>query len=198
MDNINPGTQVPEPEEIKRKLISEWMLENLNVDQYRNGDLIPNVQDKDEWSKLTTGAWCYYDNDPEKGKIYGKLYNWYAVNDPRGFAPVGWHIPSDAEWTKLTACLGGEKETGSKLKSTTLWTSPNKGATNESGFTGLPGGSRDGNGSYLNIVKYGYFWSASEYNNLGAWDRCMSYSTSYVYRFIDYKQCGESVRCVRD
>jgi uncharacterized protein (TIGR02145 family) len=140
----------------------EWTAENLNVEHYRNGDPIPQVQDKDEWAKLTTGAWCYYANTSENGKIYGKLYNWYAINDSRGLAPAGWHIPSDAEWTTLTDYLGGttkEKNeggikywiievVGGKLKATTLWDSPNTGATNSSGLTAFPGGFRDYNGSY--------------------------------------------------
>ena len=86
----------------------KWMAENLNVSSYRNGDPIPQVQDKDEWAKLTTGAWCYYENDVENGKIYGKLYNWYAVNEPRGLAPEGWHISNDDEWGILIDRLGGD------------------------------------------------------------------------------------------
>jgi uncharacterized protein (TIGR02145 family) len=77
-----------------------WMTKNLDVDRYRNGDIIPEVKDSIAWANLKTGAWCYYNNDPELGKIYGKLYNWYAVNDPRGLAPAGYHIPTDAEWTE--------------------------------------------------------------------------------------------------
>ena len=140
-----------------------WMAENLNVSHYRNGDIIPEVKNPDEWSKLTTGAWCYYENDSENGKTYGKLYNWFAVNDPRGLAPEGWHIPTDAEWTHLTEYLGGKEiektyqgiyyweiaDVGGKLKATTLWKSPNEGATNSSGFTAFPGGYRYDDGDFL-------------------------------------------------
>ena len=117
-----------------------WTSENLSVEHYRNGDVIPQVQDTDEWSKLTTGAWCYYDNNSENGNIYGKLYNWHAVNDPRGLAPEGWHIPSDAEWTDLTDYLGGAKVVGSEMKAIELWEYQRKGTTNSSGFSAFPGG----------------------------------------------------------
>src|ERR1022692_1573344 len=93
-----------------------WMAENLNVTSYRNGDKIPQVQDANEWSKLTTGAWCYYQNKTEYGFIYGIMYNWYAVNDSRGLAPKGWHIPSDAEWLEMINILGGTNEAGIKMK----------------------------------------------------------------------------------
>jgi uncharacterized protein (TIGR02145 family) len=124
----------------------EWIAENLNVEHYCNGDIIPQIQDENQWKLLTTGAWCYQENNPENGKSFGKLYNWYAVNDPRGLAPKGWHIPSDADYTKLTSYLGGEEVAGGKLKATTLWESPNTGASNESGFTAFPGGIRDDDG----------------------------------------------------
>jgi uncharacterized protein (TIGR02145 family) len=188
----------PRPEEFKRKLFGVWTTENLNVDRYRNGDPIPHVHENYKWSKLTTGAWCYYDNDQAKGKTYGKLYNWYAVNDSRGLAPEGWHVPSDAEWTKLTGYLGGEKEAGGKLKATTLWNSPNTGATNESGFTAFPGGCRNYDGSYYDVGEYGYFWSAAEDVNSYAWPRLLGYDGSGVSRNYYSKRLGFSIRCVRD
>jgi len=176
----------------------EWMAENLSVSRYRNGDIIPQVQGKSEWSKLTTGAWCYYDNDFKNGNTYGKLYNWYAVNDPRGIAPNGWHIPSDAEWTKLTDYLGGESVAGGKMKATTLWDNPNKGASNECGFTAFPGGYRYYDGRYYFIGRYGLFWSASENGNDNAWDRTLGYGGSGVFRDYGGKGDGLSVSCVRD
>lgn len=176
----------------------EWTAENLNVEHYRNGDLIPQVQDKDEWSKLTTGAWCYYEYDSKNGKTYGKLYNWYAVNDQRGLAPEGWHIPSDTDWTKLTDYLGGVKVAGGKIKATTLWNSPNTGATNKSGFSALPGGYRWGNGTFGNIGGYGYFWSSSDCYNKSAWGRGLSYFFSEVFPLYNSKPDGLSCRCVRD
>ncbi len=176
----------------------EWTSENLNVEHYRNGDPIPQVQDKDDWKNLTTGAWCYYDNDPANGNTYGKLYNWYAVNDMRGLAPEGWHVASDAEWTQLTDYLGGEKSAGGKLKAVTLWKSLDTGATNSSGFNALPGGFRFSIGDFNDVSKYGYFWSASEFYGTLAWFRYLSYVNSGVLRGYGFKKNGLSIRCVRD
>lgn len=106
-----------------------WTSKNLNVSTYRNGDTIPQVQDQNAWANLTTGAWCYYDNDSTNGKKYGKLYNWYAVNDPRGLAPKGYHIPTDAEWIVLIDKLGGKSEAGKKMKSISGWNSTISGGT---------------------------------------------------------------------
>jgi uncharacterized protein (TIGR02145 family) len=116
-----------------------WTQSNLNVSRYRNGDIIPQVTNYTQWENLTTGAWCYYANNTANGVVYGKLYNWYAVSDPRGLAPQGWHVPSDAEWRTLTTYLG-EDSAGGKMKSITLWGSFNTGATSSSGFSGFPGG----------------------------------------------------------
>jgi len=177
----------------------EWTAENLNVEHYCNGDVIPQVQNADKWSNLTSGAWCYYDNKTSNGKIYGKLYNWYAVNDPRGLAPEGWHIPSDAEWTKLTDYLGGAKTAGEKMKSTSGWNAGGNG-TNNSGLTAFPGGCRSDQGGYYKVGKYGLFWSASEDGTKYAWYRYLSYDRSDVYRYYYPSNGwnGFSVRCVRD
>jgi uncharacterized protein (TIGR02145 family) len=113
------------------------------VSTYRNGDLIPQITNQAEWDATRTGAWCYYNNDPTNGPIYGKLYNWYAVKDPRGLAPAGWHIPGDEELTILGNYLGGASVAGGKMKAPNIyWISPNIGADNSSGFTALPGGLR--------------------------------------------------------
>jgi uncharacterized protein (TIGR02145 family) len=182
-----------------------WQTKNLDVAYYRNGDPIPQVTDPTEWSKLTTGAWCYYNNDPENGKIYGKLYNWYAVNDPRGLAPAGWHVPSDAEWTTLSTYLGGIDVAGGKLKSTGtieggdgLWLSPNTGATNESGFSGLPGGYSNYDCYYLDVRYYGYWWSSTEVDYTNAWFKYLEYYDTKIIRSSYGKVCGFSVRCVKD
>ncbi|MEO6542359.1 MAG: fibrobacter succinogenes major paralogous domain-containing protein, partial [Ferruginibacter sp.] len=141
-----------------------WMLKNLEVTTYRNGDLIPEVTDPTVWSTLTTGAWCYYSNNAANGPVYGKLYNWYAVNDPRGLAPTGWHVPTDAEFTTLRTCLGGNAVAGGKLKEigTTHWNSPNVGATNSSGFTALPAGE-SGGGAGINMGQFNNMWTSTEY-----------------------------------
>jgi len=175
-----------------------WMKENLNVATYRNGDIIPQVTDPTAWAALTTGAWCYYNNDAANGAIYGKLYNWYAVNDSRGLSPLGWHLPTDAEWTTLGSSLGGDNVAGGKMKSTgtTYWTSPNTDATNSSGFSGLPGGY--GGESFGSFGSYGSFWSASESDVSNAWRRDLGFNYSFLYRATANKKGGISVRCVKD
>lgn len=177
-----------------------WMTTNLNVSHYRNGDVIPQVTDATQWAALTSGAWCYYANTSANGTIYGKLYNWYAVNDPRGLAPVGYHIPSDSEWTTLTTCLGGEFVAGGKLKETgiTHWAGSNIGATNTSGFTGLPGGCRGGNTIFSQVGLYGYWWSSSAYQTNYAWIYYLYYDNANTNRSTDGKIYGHSVRCLMD
>ena len=173
-----------------------WMQKNLDVDRYRNGDLIPQVTDPTAWSSVTTGAWCYYNNDPINGITYGKLYNWYALNDPRGLAPVGWHVPSDVEWTTLISCLGGVAIAGGKMKSITIWPNPNTGATNSSGFTGLPGGFRYLDGSF-EISRHGNLWSSTEESPYIVY-RILDYQNAIAGRSAQYKNAGISVRCVAD
>ena len=181
-----------------------WMKENLDVVTYRNGDTIPQVTDKVAWRKLTTGAWCYYENDPANGVIYGKLYNWYAVNDPRGLAPQGWHIPTDDEWTILGNFLGGFMVAGGKMKTTgtTRWRIPNYNATNESGFSGLPGGYRGYDESIVDFYRdraSGYWWSATKYDSANAWVRFLDYDSAYLWNNgYAIKRLGFSVRCIKD
>jgi len=175
-----------------------WMSRNLNTERYNNGDLIPHVQDTLEWRHISSGAWCYYGKDSELTKKFGKLYNWFAVNDKRGIAPEGWHIPSDAEWAIMINFLRGESVAGGKMKTSTLWYTPNKGATNSCGFSALPGGIRYANGIFDNTGKYGCFWSSSKFNNTNAWARhlCSDYS-GVGHGNYDIRD-GLSVRCVRD
>ena len=178
----------------------QWMEKNLDVLTYRNGDIIPQVTDPTAWAALTTGAWCYYNNDVANGAIYGKLYNWYAVNDPRGLAPTGWHVPTDDEWTTLSTTLGGDAVAGGKMKvaGTTRWTTPNTGATNESGFAGLPGGFRSTNGSFYDVGSFGYWWSSTEDYATYAWLRDLLYINGVIDRASGSKRDGFSVRCLRD
>jgi|LakMenEpi03Aug12_release.lakeMendotaPanAssembly.Ray.scaffolds.fasta_scaffold53764_3 uncharacterized protein (TIGR02145 family) len=186
-----------------------WASINLNVTTYRDGTPIPQVTDPTQWANLTTGAWCYYNNDPTNGNVYGKLYNWYAVagihdNDPNTpnkiLAPNGWHIPSDTEWTILTDFLGGLTSAGGKMKSTdsTLWLSPNTGATNQSGFSGLPGGFRLSDGTFNYIRNGGDWWSTTENGATNVWYRLLDTNNSWVGRVSDSKIRGLSVRCIRD
>jgi uncharacterized protein (TIGR02145 family) len=175
----------------------EWMQQNLAVTKYRNGDPIPTGLSDATWYSTTSGAYAIYNNDVANNTLYGKLYNWYAVNDSRGVCPTGWHVPSDAECTTLATNLGGSYVAGGKMKATSGWNSPNTGATNESGFTGLPGGYRNSNGPYTNVGYRGGWWSSTEYSNV-AWYRRLEYGVSDVYRSNNNRHYGLSVRCVRD
>ena len=187
-----------------------WMQKNLDVDHYRNGDIIPHVTDSLEWQNLTTGAWCYYNNDSATyAAVYGKLYNWFAVNDGRGLAPLTWHVPSEAEWTNLTDnCLGGLDVAGGKMKDTGTahWINPNTGATNSSGFAGLPGGQRYYNNSSGSVTfgligQGGYWWSStpSFYYGPRAWFCRLAYNSANAFRTpYGSRPAGFSVRCVRD
>ena len=177
-----------------------WMYRNLNVDHFRNGDSIPEVRDSLRWTNLTTGAWCYFNYDPALGTIYRKLYNWYAINDSRSLAPTGWHVPSDLEWTKFTDYLGGLSIAGNKLKEsgTSNWISPNTGATNETGFSALPGGYNSIYGTFRSIGIYGSWWSTTENNTTTAWDRGLVFSSANVFRYDNFKGSGFSVRCIKD
>ena len=175
-----------------------WMTKNLNVSRYRNGDPIPQVTNTSQWENLTSGAWCYYNNDPINGPIYGKLYNWYALSDPRGLTPVGWHIPSNIEWSTLISFLGGYYVAGGKMKATILWSSPNVGGNNSSGFSALPGGFRGSVGSF-NIGRYGFWWSMSEYTDTtSAWNRELDYDDATARADYVSKYYGFSVRCIKD
>ena len=186
-----------------------WTTKNLDVATYSDGTLIPEVQDPQQWASLTTGAWCYYNNTTANGTTYGKLYNWYAVagihdTDPntpnKKLAPNGYHVPSDAEWTTLTTYLEGESIAGGKMKATgtSLWNTPNSEATNSSGFTGLPGGYRNYDGSLGTIGLDGSWWSSSESSTTTAWNRYLDYDSGNASRSYDGKTSGFSVRCLRD
>ena len=176
-----------------------WVVENLKTTRYRNGDAIPNITDTTAWAAQTTGAYCWYNNDATANKDYGLLYNWYAVTDNRNIAPVGWHVPTDAEWTTLTDYLGGMTIAGGKMKETgtTHWYSPNAGATNSSGFTALPGGALGGT-TFSEVGIYGIWWSSTASVASFAWFRDLYYSNANVIRNYTHNQYGFSVRCVRD
>ncbi|MBK9358856.1 MAG: PKD domain-containing protein [Bacteroidales bacterium] len=203
---IGPGTVTDIDGNIYQTLEignQEWMTENLKVTHYSNGDTIPNVTNYNQWDTLTTGAYCWINHDISWKDIYGALYNWNAVSDNRELCPAGWHIPSDAEWTILTDYLGGEYLIGGKMKSTRTapdahprWDSPNSGASNESGFSGLPGGSFF-NGVF-DVGKRGYFWSSSELMPDNARYIKLEYGSELRYRGYAIKRIGFSVRCLRD
>lgn len=173
-----------------------WMHKNLDVTTYRNGDPIPQASSASEWLGTKSGAWCYHNEDSTNGPIYGKLYNWYAVNDQRGLAPSGYRIPSVDDWTILGSFLGGESQAGTKMKSVSLWATPN--GTNSSGFTGLPGGARNSNGNFGNIINEGNFWCSNEKSSSDAFIRMLGTNSSSLRLFEYRKNWGFSVRCIKD
>ncbi|MFZ4414747.1 MAG: FISUMP domain-containing protein [Bacteroidales bacterium] len=176
-----------------------WMAENLRTSKYRNLNPINYITDTSAWALSTTGAYCWYNNDSSNYDIiWGKLYNWYAVVDTQKICPVGWHFPKDAEWITLTNYLGTEPVAGGKLKETGTqhWQIPNVGATNETGYTALPGGNRNSNGSFDSKEEYGYWWSSTESNATFAKCRLMYYGYSDVNGGNNNKQNGLSARCV--
>ncbi len=177
-----------------------WMGRNLDVTTYRNGDPIPCVNDPAEWEKLTTGAWCYYDSSVANGAVYGKLYNWYAVNDSRGLAPEGWHIPNSTEWAFLGVFLGGDSLAGGKMKEpgTTHWKEPNTGADNSSGFTALPGGIRNYDGAYTLLGSSAAWWVSTGYDELFSFGIYLMYDSSSAKSAVFRKSDGFSVRCIKD
>jgi uncharacterized protein (TIGR02145 family) len=176
-----------------------WMAENLKVTHYRNGIPIAHVTDNATWDNLTSGAYCNFENNEGNGTVYGRLYNWYASVDGLFITPAGWHIPSDAEWTTLVTYLGGETIAGGKLKETGTahWETPNTGATNETGFSALPGGLRIA-GVFDNLTEFGYWWSSSEISASDALFRDIDYAATDIFRASNNKSIGMSVRCIKD
>jgi uncharacterized protein (TIGR02145 family) len=186
-----------------------WMAENLRTTKYRNNEPILNLTDNTQWANNTTGAYCSYNNNTANDCPYGKLYNWYAVNNANQLCPTGWHVPADAEWNILIANLdpsykpteiGVQSDIASgKMKSTgtQYWLSPNTGATNSSGFSALPGGFRTGLGSFSGLEPC-FFWSSTQFNTPNAWSRLLFSDNGNLIREFYNKVDGQSVRCLRD
>lgn len=180
-----------------------WMAENLRTTMYNDETSIPLVTDNTNWCYLASPAFCWYNNQATNSRQYGALYNWYTINSSsnggKNICPTGWHIPSSTEWNTLITELGGENVAGGKLKETgiTHWNSPNTGATNESGFTALPGGYRSNNGIPYDLGNYSTFWTSTEFNEKGASKTILNYSTSVISDSYD-KRFGYSVRCIKD
>jgi uncharacterized protein (TIGR02145 family) len=175
-----------------------WITQNLKVKKYKNGDLIPQIQNDADWAALTTGAWCYYNNDPSQGV----LYNWYAVNDHRGLAPTGWHIPTKEEWITLYNYLGGPSWAANKIKNTSGWIQSN--GTNESGFSAIPVGHRDPWGTFECLTSSGgkakdaYWHTSTEFNLANSNYTSILYNMNIpLFGDLDKKK-GISVRCVKD
>jgi uncharacterized protein (TIGR02145 family) len=178
----------------------EWMAENLKTTIYRNGEPITNVTDNAQWANLTQGAWCYFNNNNQFDCPYGKLYNWYSTVDSRNLCPIGWHLPTVAEYTTLTTFLGGLIPAGGKLKSngTQYWQNPNVEATNESGFSALPSQGRGMDGSFNGAETASYYWNS---NDVGVTEAGFFYlfaSTGVAYISSFGKKSGFSVRCLKD
>jgi uncharacterized protein (TIGR02145 family) len=216
--NLSYGSMSDQDGNVYKTIVigtQEWMAENLKTGHYRNGEEIPVVNDTIAWEGLNSGACCWYSNDSSSFDCpYGRLYNWYTVADSRGLCPAGWHVPSDEDWKTmefflgmpigeldLTSGRGFEQNVGGKLKSvSTLWTSSNAGATNETGFSGLPGGywPFHGLGPYGYVENNSYWWSSTEHSNSNAYNRSLDYSFGYSARWYSNKQVGFSVRCLKD
>ena len=193
-----------------------WMAENLKAVRFQNGDSIYHETQGQQWINLTSEAYCAYLNDDNNADVYGLLYNWFAVNDSRGLAPAGWHIPSDEEWKQLEMHLGMDRSEadeagtrgtveGGKLKMTGtieegsgLWFQPNTGADNESGFAALPGGRRGSAGAFLSKGSHAFFWSSTSFDGVLAWSRSLHYFDSGCTRESRYKGYGFSIRCIKD
>jgi len=188
MTEINIGNQV-------------WMGKNLDVDIFRNGDTIFHAKNDAEWEKAGKNrmpAWCYYNNDPLNGEIYGRLYNWFALDDPRGLAPMGWRIPSGKDWHKLVDNLGGKKNASIKMKSITGWINGGNG-TDESTFGGLPGGRRCSYGEFESTGLMAFWWTSSQDFLPGiAWYRFICFNDSIVYGSYGKKERGMSIRCIKE
>jgi len=204
-DNNNPATVTDIDGNVYHTITigtQVWLAENLKTTKFNDGSSIPLLTKNATRTDLTTPEYWWYNNDSATyDNPYGKLYNWYAVNDGRDLCPTGWHVPTDAEWTTLTDYLGGLSVAGGKLKETGFihWSNGNVGATNESGFTALPGGDRDINGSFNRIGLNGRWWSSSMYGSTGkAWYREMGGNHAGVIQANSSPDDGYSVRCIRD
>lgn len=181
-------------------LIRAWMPRNLDVVTYRNGDTIPQISDSASWANATSGAWCYYNNDPANDTIYGKLYNYYALTDPRGLAPEGWRLPTEDDWNALSNLI--PNQTGGRMKTITLWNPPNTGASNTSRFSGFPGGLRLPNANFA--ASQGYYaewWSDFRFGYL--FGRRLSYNNSGLNQAFtnvnipSAMRAGRAVRCIK-
>lgn len=177
-----------------------WMAENLKVTKFKNGDPIVKIIDDSKWEQISEAGFCFYDNNKQLAKSYGNLYNWHVINDARGICPEGWHVPTKDDWQKLSDYLGGNEYSGDKMKETGIkfWNAPNKEATNESGFTALPGGGRDEFGKFI-IDRYGaHWWSSSEDGTVDAVVRSIYYGYASLMEDSYHKNSGFSIRCLKN
>jgi uncharacterized protein (TIGR02145 family) len=176
-----------------------WMADNLKTSTYSNGDPIPQIEGNSEWQNATTGAWSNYSNSSQYNNPYGKLYNWYVVQDSRNVCPKGWRVPTDADWLALFNQLGGANAAGGKLKlsGTSNWKPPNMDGSNSSGFNGLPGGTRNSVGAFSKIGTEGMYWSASSAGSSDAIIKTLSFFHGVAGSGSAPKSSGMSVRCMK-
>ena len=187
-----------------------WTTSNLDVFTFQNGDSIPEAKTNEKWKNAFDNkkpAWCYYNNDPKNESIYGKLYNGFAVSDPRGLAPVGYHVPTKAEWEILISYLG-EKKAGKKMKTNYDWHTIDDSlgtrlskiklskGSNSSGFSALPSGYRSGNFYSIGII--GNWWSLTQESSFNAYYCSVAFDKDNSYVSYDFKESGFSVRCIKD
>ena len=177
----------------------EWMAENLKTCRYANGDSILHIEDNVAWSVLDSGAWVYMNNNPGNSTTFGKLYNGWAVSDPRNVCPTEWHVPSEAEWSFFHSVNGGLSNGGGNMKipGIAVWLTPNTGATNSSGFNGLPGGYSHSGGFQPYEGQYGYWRSSTDIGSYGLTQR-LYYNNSWCYTSEDNMNAGFSARCIKD
>lgn len=175
-----------------------WMAENLRVTRFRNGDRLPMVTDHYTWNQFAGSAYCHYNNDTNKSKPYGLLYNWHVINDHRNIAPEGWHLPSELELATLIAYVGGDTIAAGKLKHTGHWLSPNAGAVNNHGFSALPGGYRLHDGSFHTLGSNGYWWLQTGSYAMYAWSPRLYTGFADVKRDQRFENYALAVRCVKD
>lgn len=174
-----------------------WMTENLKVTHFRNGDEIPWARTTEDWvtlGKQGKPAWCYPDGNEEYNSRHGKLYNWYAISDPRGIAPAGWHITSDDEWTAMIDLLGGS------IRSALILRIDNSldDKTSKASFNGMPAGCRNGNGTFYGSGSFAYWWSSTSNDSTTAWMRILNYPKCDIVFIANNKIYGASVRCIKD
>lgn len=177
-----------------------WMADNLDITNYLNGDPVPEVKSNEEWEKYGNekkGCWCYFDNNPLNVR-YGKMYNYYALTDPRLLVPAGWHVPTEAEWVSMIEKLGGGFDAAEKLKNKTGWDGRYNG-TNKSGFSALPGGERSYDGKFSSFGTYVAWWSSTPSNDeTAAVQFNIMDSENKIEKWDSNKGFGFYVRCIKD
>jgi uncharacterized protein (TIGR02145 family) len=200
--SANDSKHIPEKTEVTIGN-QVWMIKNLDVSTFRNGEMIPEAKTEKEWVKAGKDkkpAWCHYDNDTTNRMKYGKLYNWYAVNDSRGLAPMGWHTPTHEEWLSVIATLGGMEVAGKKMKSTSDWKN-NSNGTNECGFSAIPAGSRNDYGQFYGLGEVGTWWGSTTLSADNPEAKNYYMSSDYgdiILESPNLKSKGASIRCIKD